>query len=490
MSSGTIWPHLLTTFVEAALSFAIGGLFGVVLGFALARAPFLAAVLDPYIRIANALPRVVLAPIFLLWFGLGIWSKVALGVTVVFFIVFFNTYRGVREVDRVMIDNVRMLGATEGQLIRHVLIPSALTWIFSSLHVSIGLAIIAVVVGEYLGASRGIGYMIAQAEGVFDTTGVFAGHRRSLGGRARGWRRGRSHRAAAAAVEAGTRRCVCRSGVDPLSLAQREGRDKLGSAIDWLGGPAPATLPHTDHVEGRVEQSGRSELQEMIGAYRVSQMLAVAGRLRLADHLAAGARPVDELARLTGTHEDSLYRMLRALACFDVFAEEPGRTFRLTPKAEWLRSDVPHSLRIAAEVVGEEWQWQPWGDLLHTVTTGETAFDHVYGESTWSLVRPSPGVRGTVQRAHGCSHDRRSGSNRERIRFQWRREPSSTLPVVAGFCLRRSFDGIRAREASCSICRQSSIQPVRRSGRQSWIGWNWWRVISFEVCPRAATSTS
>jgi NitT/TauT family transport system permease protein len=175
LSSGTIWPHLLTSFVEASLSFAIGGLFGVVLGFALARAPFLAAVLDPYIRIANALPRVVLAPIFLLWFGLGIWSKIALGVTVVFFVVFFNTYRGVREVDRVVVDNVRMLGATEAQLIRHVLIPSALTWIFSSLHVSIGLAIIAVVVGEYLGASRGIGYMIAQAEGVFDTTGVFAG---------------------------------------------------------------------------------------------------------------------------------------------------------------------------------------------------------------------------------------------------------------------------------------------------------------------------
>ena len=133
-----------------------------------------------------------------------------------------------------------------------------------------------------------------------------------------------------------------------------------------------------------MEQSGRSELKEMIGAYRVSQMLAVAGRFRLADHLAAGARPVEELARLTGTHEDSLYRMLRALACFDVFAEEPGRTFRLTPKAEWLRSDVPHSLRVPAEAVAEEWLWRPWGDLLHTVTTGETAFDHIYRESTWT----------------------------------------------------------------------------------------------------------
>ena len=173
--TGTIWAHLLTTFTEAALSFAIGAFLGVLLGFVLARVQTLAALFEPFIRIANSLPRVVLAPIFLLWFGLGIWSKVALGVTVVFFVVFFNTYRGVREVDRVIVDNARMLGASEHQLIWHVLIPSALTWIFSSLHVSIGLAIIAVVVGEYLGASRGIGYMIAQAEGVFDTTGVFAG---------------------------------------------------------------------------------------------------------------------------------------------------------------------------------------------------------------------------------------------------------------------------------------------------------------------------
>jgi ABC-type proline/glycine betaine transport system permease subunit len=157
------------------LSFVIGGLLGVLLGFALAWAPTLAALLEPYIRIGNALPRVVLAPIFLLWFGLGIWSKVALGVTVVFFIVFFNTYRGVREADVGMINNVRMLGASDAQVLRHVLVPSALTWIFSSLHISIGMAIVAVVVGEYLDASRGVGYLTAQAEGVFDTTGVFAG---------------------------------------------------------------------------------------------------------------------------------------------------------------------------------------------------------------------------------------------------------------------------------------------------------------------------
>ena len=124
---------------------------------------------------ANALPRVVLAPLFLLYFGLGIWSKVALGVTVVFFIVFFNTHQGAREVDPVILNNARMLGASERQLVRHVLIPSALSWIFASLHLSVGFAIISVVVGEYLGATRGIGYMIAQSEGMFDTTGVFAG---------------------------------------------------------------------------------------------------------------------------------------------------------------------------------------------------------------------------------------------------------------------------------------------------------------------------
>jgi NitT/TauT family transport system permease protein len=175
LRTGSIWPHLLVTMEEAALAFTLGAAAGVLLGFGLARAPRLGALLDPYIRLFNALPRVVLAPIFLLWFGLGIWSKVALGVTVVFFIVFFNTHRGVREVDPVVLNSVRMLGASEWQLVRHVLIPSALTWVFSSLNISVGFAMIAVVVGEYLGASRGVGYLISQAEGTFDTTGVFAG---------------------------------------------------------------------------------------------------------------------------------------------------------------------------------------------------------------------------------------------------------------------------------------------------------------------------
>jgi NitT/TauT family transport system permease protein len=173
--TGYIWEHLRITLLEAVLALTIGGVLGLAIGFLLARVEFVAAVLEPYIKILNALPRVVLAPIFLLWFGLGIWSKVAFGVALVFFIVFFNTYQGVREVDRVLIDNARMLGARERQLARHVLLPSALTWIFSSLHISVGFAIVGAVVGEYLGASAGVGYLIAQAEGTFDTTGVFAG---------------------------------------------------------------------------------------------------------------------------------------------------------------------------------------------------------------------------------------------------------------------------------------------------------------------------
>ncbi|WP_232667736.1 ABC transporter permease [Pseudonocardia sp. TRM90224] len=172
---GSIWEHLRITLVEALLALVIGTAAGLGFGFLLARVELLAQILDPYIKVLNSLPRVVLAPIFLLWFGLGIWSKVAFGVTLVFFIVFFNTYQGVREVNRVLVDNARMLGATESQLLRHVFLPSALSWIFSSLHVSVGFAIVGAVVGEYLGSSAGVGFLISQAEGVFDTTAVFAG---------------------------------------------------------------------------------------------------------------------------------------------------------------------------------------------------------------------------------------------------------------------------------------------------------------------------
>ena len=173
--TGVIWRHLAITLWESILAFVIGSVGGVLFGFWFARQPMVAAVFDPYVKMANALPRVVLAPIFTLWLGLGILSKVALGVTLVFFIVFFNVYQGVKEVSPTVLANARMLGMKERQLMRHVYWPSALSWMFSSLHTSVGFAVVGAVVGEYLGAAAGLGYLIQQAEGVFDVAGVFAG---------------------------------------------------------------------------------------------------------------------------------------------------------------------------------------------------------------------------------------------------------------------------------------------------------------------------
>jgi NitT/TauT family transport system permease protein len=172
---GTIWKHLWITLVESVLAFVIGSVAGILIGFWFAQQPRVAAVFDPYVKMINALPRVVLAPIFALWLGLGIWSKVALGVTLVFFIVFFNVYQGVKEVSPTVLANARMLGMSERALMRHVYWPSALSWMFSSLHTSVGFAVVGAVVGEYLGSAAGLGYLIQQAEGVFDVAGVFAG---------------------------------------------------------------------------------------------------------------------------------------------------------------------------------------------------------------------------------------------------------------------------------------------------------------------------
>ena len=170
-----IYVHLGTTLLESVVACGIGTLLGLSCGLWLALAPLAAAILDPYIKAANAMPRVILAPIFAMWFGLGIWSKVALAVTLVFFIVFFNVYQGVKEVSPVVLANARMLGADQRQLLRTVYLPSATSWVFSSLHTSVGLAFVGAVVGEYLGSARGVGYLILQAEGTFDVNTVFAG---------------------------------------------------------------------------------------------------------------------------------------------------------------------------------------------------------------------------------------------------------------------------------------------------------------------------
>src|SRR5471032_726493 len=174
-ASGKIYEHLLVTLIETLLAFAIGTAGGLGVGLWLALSPTASALADPYIKAMNAMPRVILAPIFAVWFGLGILSKVALGITLVFFIVFFNVYQGVKEVSPVVLNNARMLGANSRQLLRTVYVPSAMSWVFSSLHTSVGMAFVGAVVGEYLGSARGVGYLILQAEGAFDINTVFAG---------------------------------------------------------------------------------------------------------------------------------------------------------------------------------------------------------------------------------------------------------------------------------------------------------------------------
>jgi NitT/TauT family transport system permease protein len=174
-ASGKIYGHLWITLIETVLAFAVGTGLGLIVGLWLALSPLASALLDPYIKALNSMPRVILAPIFAVWFGLGIWSKVALGVTLVFFIVFFNVYQGVKEVSPVVLNNARMLGANARALLRTVYLPSATSWVFSSLHTSVGMAFVGAVVGEYLGSAAGVGYLILQAEAVFDINTVFAG---------------------------------------------------------------------------------------------------------------------------------------------------------------------------------------------------------------------------------------------------------------------------------------------------------------------------
>ena len=175
VAEADIYRHLGITLLETLLAFGIGSVLGLGAGLWLALQPMASAILEPYVKALNSMPRIILAPIFAVWFGLGIGSKVALGVTLVFFIVFFNVYQGVKEVGPVVLANARMLGASPRQLLRHVYLPSATSWVFSSLHTSVGLAFVGAVVGEYLGSSQGVGYLILQAEGTFDINTVMAG---------------------------------------------------------------------------------------------------------------------------------------------------------------------------------------------------------------------------------------------------------------------------------------------------------------------------
>ena len=171
---GSLGSQIWVTMKEALLGFVFGVAGGVIFGVLLGMVPFLADVAGPYIKATNALPRIVLGSIFVLWLGLGTASKVLLAAVLVFFVVFFNAFQGVREVDDKLIANVRVLGASRWQVVRNVVLPSALTWITASLHVAFGFAIIGAIVGEFLGSQQGLGLIISTAQNNFDPNGVFA----------------------------------------------------------------------------------------------------------------------------------------------------------------------------------------------------------------------------------------------------------------------------------------------------------------------------
>jgi NitT/TauT family transport system permease protein len=174
-NQGSIWLQIYTTMEEAIFGFLIGVAAGVVVGVLLGQFRFLSEVLSPYIKAVNALPRIVLGALFVIVLGLGISSKIVLAAFLVFFVVFFNAYQGVREVDGNLVNNARVLGASRMQVIRNVVLPSAMTWIIASLHVAFGFAVIGAVVGEVLGAQHGLGVLITDSQNNFNTDGIFAG---------------------------------------------------------------------------------------------------------------------------------------------------------------------------------------------------------------------------------------------------------------------------------------------------------------------------
>jgi NitT/TauT family transport system permease protein len=173
-SEGPLWYHLWVTMEESLLGFFSGSIAGIIAGIALGRNRMLSDVFSIYIKVINSVPRVVLAPIFIMIFGLGLTSKVALSFVMVFFVVFSNAFQGVREADRNLLANAQILGAKDWQLTRAVIIPSAMSWIFASLHVSFGFAIVGAIVGEFVGSRYGIGLLINVAKGSFDAAGMYA----------------------------------------------------------------------------------------------------------------------------------------------------------------------------------------------------------------------------------------------------------------------------------------------------------------------------
>jgi NitT/TauT family transport system permease protein len=172
--SGRIWPHLLVTIEEALLGLAIGFLAGATLGWLAAQQRPVAEVVEPFMMLLNSVPRVVVAPLFIMWFGIGLGSKIALALFLVFVVIFFAVYSGLKEVDRALVERIVVLGGTRRDLLREVYVPSVMAWVFSSLRITVGFAFTGAVVGEFIASSRGLGYLLNFAQNSYNASLMMA----------------------------------------------------------------------------------------------------------------------------------------------------------------------------------------------------------------------------------------------------------------------------------------------------------------------------
>ncbi len=172
--TGKILPHIVITLEEALLGLTIGTVAGVIVGFVLGKFKSVAQVLDPFIMALYGIPKLTLGPLFILWFGLGIKSKVFIALISVFFLTFFSAYNGFKNVSPALINTVRLMGATQGQILRKIILPSCVPWLLNGLRASLGAALLGAIIGEYIGASAGLGWMVNYASGMYDTTRVLS----------------------------------------------------------------------------------------------------------------------------------------------------------------------------------------------------------------------------------------------------------------------------------------------------------------------------
>jgi NitT/TauT family transport system permease protein len=173
-SDGRIWPHLEATFTAALGGLALGIAVGVVLGVTAALVPLIAELLEPVMTLLNAVPRVILAPLFVIWLGIGLASKIALSFILVAVLIFFTVFTGIRQVDRRMVERVVTLGGNRWALVRHVYLPSVTAWILSNLKIAVGFAFTGALVGEFVAATHGLGYLLSFAQSTYNAALMFA----------------------------------------------------------------------------------------------------------------------------------------------------------------------------------------------------------------------------------------------------------------------------------------------------------------------------